>query len=166
VQATLTDVAKKYGDDVRFVHKHNPLPMHNRALPAAIAAEAAGNQSKFWPMHDALFAAGVQRNLTDEAFVEIAEKLGLNVRRFKRDLEDKGLMRQIKQDQEQGAVLGARGTPAFFINGRFLSGAQPMDAFSGVIDDALDHARKLVRNGTPRKRVYERVIRDGKAKRD
>lgn len=162
VQPTLNAVRKKYGRDVRIVHKHNPLPMHNRAQPAAIAAEAAGNQGKFWQMHDLLYQD--PRALTDENLEKYARQLGLDMKRFKRDLKDPEILKRIKAEQAQGAVVGARGTPAFFINGRFLSGAQPFEAFEKTIDAALTEARKKVKSGTPRKRLYKALMKDALTK--
>lgn len=162
VQPTLDAVRAKYKRDVRLVHKHNPLPMHNRALPAAIAAEAAGRQGKFWEMHDLLWSD--IRMLTDERFEEYAAELGLNLRRFKRDLNDDGLAKRIKAEQAQGVKVGARGTPAFFINGRFLSGAQPQEAFERVIDEELKAAKALVKRGTKKSQVYKTLMKDAKKK--
>jgi protein-disulfide isomerase len=133
--------------------------MHNRAMPAAMAAEAAGKQGKFWEMHDKLFQD--PRALTDENFMKYAEEIGLDIDKFKKDLTDKGLEEKIKKQQNQGATLGARGTPAFFINGRFLSGAQPFEAFKKVIDEEKAKAEKLTAGGVARKDVYAKTIEKG-----
>lgn len=162
VQPTLDAVRKQYGRNVRIVHKHNPLPMHNRAEPAAIAAEAAGNQGKFWEMHERLYED--PRALTDENIEKYARDLGLNLAKFKRDLQDPSIIKRIKDEQSQGSVVGARGTPAFFINGRFISGAQPLDAFEIAIDAALVEARKKVKSGTPRKSLYKTLMKDALTK--
>ncbi len=162
VNPTIDQIMKEYGDKVRVAFKHNPLPMHNRALAGAIAAEAAGKQGtdKFWKMHDLLFANG--RELTDENFVKWAEEIGLDVEKFKQDLEDPALEKKAKANQEQGSKLGARGTPAFFINGRFLSGAQPFESFKKVIDEELEKAEKIVASGVPREKVYDKVMEKAK----
>ena len=136
--------------------------MHNRAQPAAIAAEAAGNQGKFWQMHDLLYQD--PRALTDETIEKYARQLGLNMQSFRRDLQDPEILKRIKAEQTQGAVVGARGTPAFFINGRFLSGAQPLEAFEKTIDAALVEARKKVKSGTPRKSLYKALMKDALTK--
>lgn len=151
---------KTYGNDLRLVVKHNPLAFHNRAMAAALAAEAAGRQGKFWKMHDKLFTNN--KNLTDENFVKWAKNIGLNVKKFKRDLKDPELKARIEAMQVQGVNLGARGTPAFFVNGRFLSGAQPVPAFEKLIDEELAAAKKLVNSGVPRAKVYEMTIADGR----
>ena len=129
-------------------------------MPAAKAAEAAGKQGKFWEMHDKLFEN--QKAMTDENFVAWAGELGLDVEQFKKDMADPALEKKITEQQAQGMKLGARGTPAFFINGRFLSGAQPVDNFKRVIDEEMKKADKLVAAGTPKAQVYEKTIASGK----
>ena len=162
VTPTIDQLTKEYGDKLRIAFKHNPLGFHPRAKPAALAAEAAGKQGKFWEMHDKLFEN--QKQLTDENFVAWAGELGLDVEQFKKDLADPALDKKVTAQQAQGMTLGARGTPAFFINGRFLSGAQPVDNFKKLIDEEMKKAEKLVASGTPKAQVYEKVIASGKTK--
>jgi protein-disulfide isomerase len=162
VNPTIAELQKAYGDDLRVAFKHNPLPMHNRAMPAAQAAEAAGKQGKFWEMHDLMFANA--RDLTDENFAKWAKELSIDVEAFKKDMNSEDIKKKVLQQQQQGATLGARGTPAFFINGRFLSGAQPVDAFKKVIDEEMKKADKLISEGTPRDKVYDKAIEKGKDK--
>lgn len=160
VQPTIEKVRQHYGNDIRIVMKHNPLPMHNRAMPASMAAEAAGKQGKFWKMHEKLYQD--HRALSDETIERYARELGLNMKTFKRDLQDTALEDRIKQEQLQGSTLGARGTPAFFINGRFLSGAQPLTAFEALIDEELAHAKALVKKGTKKRNVYKTLMKGAK----
>jgi protein-disulfide isomerase len=134
--------------------------MHNRAMAAAMAAEAAGKQGKFWEMHDKLFENA--KELTDENFEKWAGEVGLDVAQFKKDLNDEGLKKKVLDQQKLGMSLGARGTPAFFINGRYLSGAQPPDAFKAVIDEEMKKADALIAKGTPREKVYDKTIEAGK----
>ena len=162
VNPTMAKIQEAYGDKVRIAFKHNPLPMHNRAMAAAVAAEAAGRQGKFWEMHDKLFAN--PRELTDENFEKWATEIALDVDKFKTDMKDKALEEKVKKQQSQGSTLGARGTPAFFIIGRFLSGAQPFEAFKALIDEELKEAEALVAKGTAKKDVYSQVIAKGKTK--
>jgi protein-disulfide isomerase len=162
VTPTMKELEKTYGNDLRIAFKHNPLGFHPRAKPAALAAEAAGKQGKFWEMHDRLFEN--QKDLSDENFITWAGELGLDIEQFKKDLADPALSKKIDAQQEQGNTLGARGTPAFFVNGRFLSGAQPVEAFKKLIDEEKAKAEKLVSAGTPRAQVYEKVIASGKTK--
>ena len=136
--------------------------MHPRAMPAAKAAEAAGKQGKFWEMHDKLFQD--PRALTDENIEKYATEIGLDMAKFKEDLKDKKLEAKIKKQQSQGSTLGARGTPAFFVNGRFLSGAQPFEAFKALIDEEMKKADALLAKGTPKDKLYDAVIAKGKTK--
>jgi protein-disulfide isomerase len=162
VNPTMAQIAKTYGDDVRIAFKHNPLPFHKQAEPAAIAAEAAGRQGKFWEMHDKMFAN--QRALTPENFESWAKEMGLDVEKFKKDMADPTLKTKVKKQQTQGATLGARGTPAFFVNGRFISGARPFDAFKVIIDEEMKKADALIAAGTPKAEVYAKTIAKGKTK--
>ena len=153
VTPTLTQVAKKYGDDVRFAFKHNALPFHNRAKPAARASECAGEQGKFWEMHDVLFEN--QRQLEDSNFEEYAKKVGVNVAKWKSCYTSNKFDKRIDADQKLANSLGARGTPAFFINGRFLSGAQPLQSFTALIDEELKKAKA---SGIPKGQYYEKAV--------
>lgn len=134
--------------------------MHNRAQAAAQAAEAAGKQGKFWEMHDKIFEN--MKDLTDENFAKWAGELGINVDQFKKDIEDPEIKKKIADQQKLGTTLGARGTPAFFVNGRYLSGAQPKEAFKALIDEEMKKADALLAKGTPRAKVYEETIKNGK----
>jgi len=162
VGPTMKQLEQDYGNELRIAFKHNPLGFHPRAKPAALAAEAAGKQGKFWEMHDKLFEN--QKDLSDENFVAWAGELGLNVDQFKKDLADPALGKKVDTQQAQGATLGARGTPAFFVNGRFLSGAQPVENFKKLIDEEKAKAEKILAAGTPKAQVYDKVIANGKTK--
>jgi protein-disulfide isomerase len=131
----MKQIADAYGDKVRFVFRDNPLPMHNRAMPASEAAACAHEQSKFWEFHDKLFAA--QQNLQDADFTKHATDLGLNLEQFNSCYSSGKYRAELQATLKEGGALGVTGTPAFFINGRFLSGAQPFDAFKTIIDDEL-----------------------------
>ena len=122
-------------DDVQIVWKHLPLKMHKQAPAAHAAAEAAHKQGSFWEMHDLLFAN--QRELNAEKFYEHAEKLGLDVERFKTDYLSEAVKKRVDADTQEAARLGVTGTPGFFINGRFLSGAKPFEDFKKMIDEEL-----------------------------
>src|SRR5690606_33606903 len=126
-------VQEKFGNDVRIVFKHNALPFHNRALPAAMASECAGEQGKFWEMHDALFEN--QQALGDAELESYAKNIGVDVGRWKSCMSSQKYKAKADRDQATANKLGARGTPAFFINGRFLSGAQPFASFEALINE-------------------------------
>lgn len=129
------ELLAKFGRDVRVVFKHFPLPFHERAPRAARAAIAAQNQEKFWPMHDRLFAEGAK--LDDDALIEHARAVGLDVDRFRRDLDDPSTTARLEADQAEGRSLGVQGTPTFFVNGEKLVGAQPLEAFAPLVERAL-----------------------------
>jgi protein-disulfide isomerase len=131
-------------------------------MPAALGSEAAGKQGKFWEMHDKIFEN--QKAISEENLVAWAGELGLDVEQFKKDMASDELKKKITEQQTQGVTLGARGTPAFFVNGRFLSGAQPVENFKKLIDEEKAKAEKLVASGTPRAAVYEKTIANGKTK--
>jgi protein-disulfide isomerase len=134
--------------------------MHNRAQAASQAAEAAGKQGKFWEMHDKIFEN--MKDLTDENFAKWAGELGLDVEKFKKDIEDPEIKKKIADQQKLGTSLGARGTPAFFVNGRYLSGAQPKEAFKALIDEEMKKADALIAKGIAKDKVYEETIKAGK----
>ncbi|MEO5766783.1 MAG: thioredoxin domain-containing protein, partial [Polyangia bacterium] len=161
VEPTLIKVREEYKDKVRIAWKDLPLPFHQNAMPAATAARAAGEQGKFWEMHDKLFAN--QTNLDRPSLEKYATELGLNMGRFKAALDSDKYKKEIQADSDQGAKIGARGTPAFFVNGKFLSGAQPYEAFKAKIDEGLKEAEALTAKGTPRGKVYEALMKDAKS---
>ena len=162
VEPTLKSVEDKYGKDVRVVWMNNPLPFHKNAKPAANAALEAHAQKGdkgFWAMHDKMFAN--QKALTTDNLEAWAKELGLNAAKFKKALADDKYGKRIQEQQALASSLGARGTPAFFINGRNLRGAQPLPAFTAVIDEELAKAKALVAKGTAKAKVYETIIATG-----
>jgi len=132
---TLAQIEREYGEKVQIAFKHMPLSMHTKAPGAHAAAEAANRQGKFWEMHDKIFAN--QRQLDDATYVKYAEELELDVPKFKADMKSAQVKQKIDADMAQASKLGVTGTPAFFVNGRFLSGAQPFDSFKRLIDQEL-----------------------------
>ncbi len=157
--ATVVQLQKDYGSKLRVVMKQNPLSFHPRAKPAALAAMAAGEQGKYWEYHGKLFANA--KALEDADLEKYAQELGLDMNRWKAALTKPEFSATIDRDQSLAGKLGANGTPAFFINGRFLSGAQPIDNFKALIDEELEKAQALVRSGTPASQVYAAVLAKG-----
>jgi protein-disulfide isomerase len=135
VTPTLDKIKEAYGDKVRVVFKHLPLSIHAKAPAAHAAAEAAHRQGKFWEMHDQIFAN--QREMSPEKYREFAATMGLDVDQFDKDRASSDLKKKVDADAKQAAKLGVTGTPAFFINGRYLSGAQPFEAFKRIIDEEI-----------------------------
>lgn len=124
-----------YGDRVRLVWKHFPLSMHKDSPLAHAASVAAQRQGKFWEYHDRLFEGFPK--LKREDLLASARAVGLDMTRFERDLADASTTTVIRQDVQEIAKLGVTGTPAFFINGHFLSGAKPFEDFAAVINGEL-----------------------------
>jgi protein-disulfide isomerase len=110
--------------------------MHKRAQPAAEAARCAGDQGKFWEYHDKLFANA--RELEDEHLKKYAADLSLNTEQFDQCYASGKFRKEVQADAQKAAVWGVTGTPAFFVNGRFLSGAQAFEAFKAIIDEELE----------------------------
>jgi len=132
---TLKQVEEKYGDKVRIVFRQFPLNFHPFAQKAAEASLCAADQNKFWEMHDALFAN--QQALAVEQLKAKATELGLNAEQFNSCLDSGKTAAVIQADVKDGAAAGVNGTPAMFINGRFINGAVPLEQITSVIDDEL-----------------------------
>jgi hypothetical protein len=118
---------------------------------------AANAQGKFWQMHDKLFAN--QQALDRASLEKYAGEIGLNVAKFKADMDGHKQKDQIDTDSKRGNEVGANGTPMFFINGRPLSGAQPFEAFKAVIDDEIRHADELLKKGTKEDKLYDEILK-------
>ncbi|WP_341843463.1 DsbA family protein [Chitinophaga caseinilytica] len=116
------DIVKKMGPGLRFIFRHFPLSeSHAMAKPAAIAAEAAGRQGKFWEMHHGIFQN--QAMLSVEALFAIAQHIGLDLEQFRNDIQDTALEDKVDADFESGVRSGVNGTPSFFINGHKYNGS-------------------------------------------
>jgi protein-disulfide isomerase len=136
---TVNQVLKAYGDKVRFVYRHYPLPNHPNARPAAEAAACAAEQGKFWPYHDRLFGDATKLGQGD--LKRGAAELGLDTARFDACVDSHKLQATVDADVRAGQDAGVDGTPAFFINGRMISGAQPLEVFKRIIDEELELKR-------------------------
>jgi protein-disulfide isomerase len=132
---TVQQVLSTYGDKIRFVYRHYPLPNHPAARPAAEAAACAAEQGKFWPYHDRLFAN--PSKLSDQDLKQNAAELGLNTAQFNSCVDTHKLKALVDADVKDGEEAGVNGTPAFYINGRMISGAQPFEVFKKIIDEEL-----------------------------
>ncbi len=155
VIGTVDKLLAQHGDDVRLVFRSLPLEnIHPSARPAAKAALAAAKQDKFWAMHDALFDRG---NRLDADNIEAAAReASLDMVQYATDLASADVDRRLQRDMDVAAKFGVRGTPAFFINGRYLGGRQSAGAFNLVIEQELERAKTFVeRRGNTRKRLYE-----------
>lgn len=137
---TVQQVLATYGDRIRFVYRNYPLPNHPNARPAAEAGACAAEQGKFWQYHDKLFAN--QSRLDDAGLKQDAAELGLDTAKFNACVDSHKYSAQVDNDVRAGQDAGVDGTPAFFVNGRLISGAQPYDVFKKVIDDELQLKRR------------------------
>ncbi len=119
---------------LRFVFKHLPLPFHPKAKPAAIAAEAAGKQGKFWQMHDLLFKN--QSSLERATFLKLAAQLGLDVPRFEKDLDDTQLAERVNRDFGEANRAGIPGTPTFYVDGQRADVGDP-NSLHALLNDVV-----------------------------
>lgn len=120
---------------MRIVYKDFPLSIHNNAQKAAEASRCAREQNKYWEYHDVLFQNGSA--LSPDNLKKFAADLQLDTARFNACLDSGKYAAAVNKDLADGTKVGVSGTPAFLVNGRFLSGAQPFSAFQEAIDDAL-----------------------------
>lgn len=132
-EVVVAEVMTTYGTKVRYVHRDYPLPFHKFAAPAAMTARCAGQQGKFWEAHDALYKA----ELSDESIAKVVSDLGLDKAKMDACMADPKTKAMIDADQSAGGEVGVSGTPAYFINGRMISGAQPLEKFKDIIDSEL-----------------------------
>ena len=134
-EEAVEQVLKTYEGKIKYVFRDYPLPFHQKARPAAVAANCANAQGKYWEFNQKLFVV----DLSAESYKKVAADLGLDAKKFDECLT-KNDQKSIEQDLADGGAVGVNGTPAFFINGRMLSGAQPAEAFKEIIDQELAQA--------------------------
>jgi protein-disulfide isomerase len=134
---TFEKILTEYGKDINFEYKHFPLPYHTNAQKAAEAFECARDQNKQWEMHDKIYEANANKNMSVGMWKSAARELGLNPNQFNSCLDSNKYLSKIKQDQAEGIKRGIRGTPATFINGEMVSGAVPYDIIKKIIEKNL-----------------------------
>jgi protein-disulfide isomerase len=137
---TVKRVLDTYGDRIRFVYRNFPLESHPDARPAAEAAQCANEQGQFWAYHDRLF--GEPGKLSDADLKHAAAALGIDLPRFNKCVDERKYRSVVDADAKAGGEAGVNGTPAFFINGRLLTGAQPYDAFKRIIDEEIEFKKR------------------------
>ncbi|TVR02926.1 MAG: hypothetical protein EA398_06750 [Deltaproteobacteria bacterium] len=145
VQPTLNQIAEEFGDDVRFIFLHHPLPNQQQSRPAARAAIAAQAQDKFWEYSELIL--NNQQSLNEANFVAWAEQIGLDMDRFNEDRNADWTNERVDADLAVAQRFGIRGTPNFLINGRSVRGAQPFDNFASVIREEVEATRALMDDG-------------------
>jgi protein-disulfide isomerase len=165
VEPTMDTVKTTYGPDkVRVVWKNNPLPFHQNAKPAAEAAQGvfalAGNDG-FWKFHDTAFKN--QGALGDDSYAKWAADSGVkDAAAYKAGLASHKWADKVDKDLNDGKAAGVNGTPAFYVNGVFINGAQPFDSFKKTIDQELEKAQAKVASGTAKSRVYIEMTKENK----
>lgn len=138
-QATLADVLSKYPEKVKLVHRDFPLDsLHPKSRKAHEAARCAGEQGKFWAYSDKLYASAP--NHEPQQLKEYAKEIGLDPAAFEGCVNSAKYQAAVQKDVDEGLRLGVNGTPAFFINGRPVSGAQPLENFTRMIQEELAQA--------------------------
>jgi protein-disulfide isomerase len=136
VVGTLKEIQKNYAGQVRLVYRQYPIAaIHPDAFKAAEASLCAGAQGRFWELHDMMFEE--QGSLKEEDLKVKAARLQLDIAAFNDCLQSGKSANRVKQDLREGSRAGVSGTPALFINGRFLSGAQPYEEIAKIIDEEL-----------------------------
>jgi protein-disulfide isomerase len=133
----IKSLQRSLGKKLKFVFRNFPLTeMHPNAMNAALAAEAAALQNKFWEMHDIIYEH--QQYLNDASLLAYAEKIGLDLKRFKNDIKESTLTEKVEQDFESGARSGVNGTPSFYVNGKKYNGDWELDAFEEFLRGQLE----------------------------
>ena len=163
-RATMRAIRQRYGKDVRIVHK-NFLVHPDVAVAPALAACAADAQGKYMPMREAIWEKGYNagRDLSADNMRAIARSLELNMTRFERDMEGDACKQRIMEEQAQVSRVGTRGTPTFYINGRILTGAQPLPSFVRLIDEELAKANEAIaKEGIAKGDYYQRIVESGR----
>jgi protein-disulfide isomerase len=135
---TYSQIKSEYVDTgkVKLIFRDFPLGFHQNAQKAAEAAECAEEQDKYYEMHDKLFENGVTGGVT--TFKTYAEQIGLDQNEFDVCLDSGAMADEVAKDMRDGQAAGVKGTPAFFINGELVSGAQPFSVFQQKIEAALN----------------------------
>ena len=140
VQPIFQELLSRYNGKIRLVHKDLPLDsIHPQSRQAAEAARCADEQGKFWSYHDVLYANS--SNASQENLKSYAKEVGLDVNAFERCLGSGKFRAVVQRDLMDGAQLGVTGTPTFFINGREISGNQPLEIFGAIIDEELGQTK-------------------------
>ncbi len=142
---TVKEVLKNYPDQVRIIYKHLPLDFHPKAMPAAKYFEAIAKQGqdKAYKWHDIIFENQNEMKTKGEAFFkEAAKKVGADLKKIEKDINDPSVMAVINADMEEAKKFGFSGTPGFLINGVSLRGAYPFSEFKDIIDRHLGTATK------------------------
>jgi protein-disulfide isomerase len=149
----LEEVLKEVGGSITYVYRHMPLNQHANAYPAALSAEAAGKQGKFWEMYNLLFTNQKNWENSNDPFTVFsgyAKSLNLNMDQFTADYNDKTIRAKISDSYKAGVKLGVEGTPTFFLNGEKIQTPGSKDEFVRIINEALAKVGTTTATTTPR----------------
>ncbi|MCA9712260.1 MAG: thioredoxin domain-containing protein, partial [Myxococcales bacterium] len=152
------ELRRLYPGSVRIAYKAFPLDNHPHALLAAMAARTAQAQGKFWEFHDRLFS---QEGLEFETILSHARAASMDLEGLRRDLQSLEYGPEVGRDLRLGKRLGVDSTPTFFINGRLLTGAQPLASFEALIEEELELAARWRAEGVAPEALYEHAIAEG-----
>ena len=132
---------EEYKDNVRFVVRYYPLPNHKNSMTSAQAVEYAGKQGKFWEMHDNLYenqtSWGEKQTATPSIFEEYAKQIGLDMDKYKNEVNSSEVKNRINRDKVDAERLGIQGTPTFFINGERIPNPKGYEDFKSLIDGLM-----------------------------
>lgn len=134
-------LVEEMGNDFAFIYRHFPLQQHKHAKLAAYAAEAAGNQGKFWEMHDMLFEHQKDWSSTDtarETFIGYADSLGIDRAQFEKDMDSDAVKDKVSDNYSSGVKLRVAGTPSFFLNGKKMEAFRSYEEFKTIIQDEIN----------------------------
>lgn len=167
VGPTIETLRRDYGDNLRVVFKHFVVHPQIATTPA-LAACAAGLQGKFWEFEREIWRIAWElepqprlkdpRLLDPRSMETIAKRLGLDLERFRADVAGEACKNDLAQDQQTLAQVGTQGTPTFYLNGRILTGAQPLEQFKAVIDEELRKADAAIQGGVPAEDYYDQIV--------
>ncbi len=155
---TVLQLEREYGDKLRVAYKAFPLDFHSSAMVAALVAKSAQEQGKFWEFHDKLFR---QRGLDMPQLESYGREVGLDMTKVVADLDTLKWGSSVQRDLRQGRKLGVTGTPAYFINGRYLSGAKPIEVLREMIDKELELAVEWQKKGVAPGQIYAHATANG-----
>ncbi len=139
---TIEKVFEEYKDRLSFTYRHFPLPQHKNALFASYASEAAGNQGKFWEMHNIIFehqSDWSEETSAEKIFEGYAKDIGLDISLFKTDTKSVVTKNNVSHDKETGLSAGVNSTPSFYLNGKKMQNPRGYEEFKALIEYALIH---------------------------
>ncbi len=141
---TTEQLKKEFEGKVRIAFRHFYFPSHANAFPAALASECASEQGRFWEMHDKLFDASKTEALDDEIYAKLAEELGLDAGKFSSCMKSRTYADKILRSVSEAKSIGVMGTPTLYVNGEILTGAYPLDDFTGNDGRQYEGLRKII----------------------